>query len=84
MMVNHNYERVRRTQAARSQDWRCWHCGQPMSRKVGNHKNPMGVTTEHLVPKSRGGTSDRDNIVAACWRCNQKRGDNPIRKDGAA
>lgn len=31
------------------------------------------LTTEHLVPKSKGGASDMLNEVAACARCNNDR-----------
>ena len=34
------------------------------------------LTAEHLVPRSKGGRNTKDNIVAACLRCNQTRADN--------
>lgn len=30
---------------------------------------------DHVIPFSRGGSDDRENLVAACWRCNQEKRD---------
>lgn len=32
-------------------------------------------TVDHVVPRSRGGTHDRANLVASCEPCNQAKGD---------
>ena len=34
----------------------------------------LAPTTEHLVPRVKGGPSWRENEVAACRRCNRERG----------
>jgi 5-methylcytosine-specific restriction endonuclease McrA len=34
----------------------------------------ISATLDHVVPHSRGGTNDMDNLVAACWPCNFGRG----------
>lgn len=39
---------------------------------------PNLATREHLVPKSHGGTRAPENIVVACIRCNNARG-NKVR-----
>lgn len=36
-----------------------------------------GTTVDHLVPISRGGTNDDDNLVSACAKCNEARGNRP-------
>jgi len=49
------------------------------------------LTVDHVVPKSRGGGNVWKNLVAACKKCNQKKGDrtpaecgmHPIRKPKA-
>lgn len=33
------------------------------------------LTRDHVVPSSRGGTDRWDNVVAACRRCNHRKGD---------
>jgi 5-methylcytosine-specific restriction endonuclease McrA len=32
------------------------------------------LTIDHIVPKSRGGKNSWTNLVAACKKCNQKKG----------
>jgi 5-methylcytosine-specific restriction endonuclease McrA len=44
--------------------WTCQYCGQ--------HK--PGLTVDHVIPRSRGGESVWENIVAACASCNRRKG----------
>src|SRR5215212_101667 len=44
--------------------WTCQYCG---SRKPG-------LTVDHVIPRSRGGKSVWENIVASCAPCNRKKG----------
>lgn len=44
--------------------WTCQYCG---SRK-------SGLTVDHVIPRSRGGKSVWENIVAACAPCNRRKG----------
>ena len=44
----------------------CQYCG------PDGHK---ATTIDHVLPKSRGGGSNPGNLVAACFKCNQKKGD---------
>lgn len=48
------------------QKGRCYYCGE----KVGDTYH-----VEHVVPLSRGGSNDPDNIVIACLRCNLSKSD---------
>ena len=32
------------------------------------------LTRDHIVPKSRGGTSEKDNIILVCRCCNESKG----------
>ena len=46
--------------------FQCQYCGQ---------KLPTGkLSLDHIVPRSRGGVESWDNIVAACLRCNVRKG----------
>lgn len=38
----------------------------------GNHHD---LTLDHVLPKSRGGKTNWENLVTACKRCNSKKGD---------
>jgi hypothetical protein len=36
------------------------------------------LTTDHLIPKNRGGDDSADNVVSSCKSCNASRGDKGI------
>ncbi len=44
--------------------WTCQYCG----------SNKPGLTVDHVIPRSRGGKSEWDNIVASCAPCNRRKG----------
>lgn len=44
----------------------CQYCGKVFS--------PGELTLDHVVPRSRGGSSNWDNLVACCKRCNNRKG----------
>jgi 5-methylcytosine-specific restriction endonuclease McrA len=41
----------------------------------GKHVKVANLTLDHVIPKSKGGTSTWENIVSACRPCNQKKRD---------
>lgn len=45
----------------------CLYCGKPFA--------DAALTRDHVVPRSRGGSDRWDNVVAACRRCNHRKGD---------
>jgi 5-methylcytosine-specific restriction endonuclease McrA len=59
--------RLRKTRWWRRQVERgiCYYCG----RRVPASE----LTMDHKIPLSRGGTSDKSNIVPACKECNNKK-----------
>ena len=44
----------------------CQYCGKQFA--------PSELTLDHVVPRSRGGESAWDNLVACCKRCNHRKG----------
>jgi 5-methylcytosine-specific restriction endonuclease McrA len=44
--------------------WTCQYCGSQRS----------GLTVDHVIPRSRGGKSVWENIVASCAPCNRRKG----------
>ena len=42
------------------------------------------MTFDHVVPRSRGGRTTWENVVAACGRCNLKKGNMTVRQAGMA
>ena len=64
----HQPDRAERLRAARLRDGdTCIWCARPLTGQVV-------ATTDHLVPKVKGGPSWLENEVAACRRCNGERG----------
>ena len=45
--------------------WSCVYCGERGGR----------LTLDHVVPRSRGGKSEWDNVVSSCAPCNLRKGD---------
>lgn len=56
-----------RTSLLRRDDHRCQYCG---SRPPSSQ-----LTIDHVVPRAQGGRTSWDNCVAACVRCNSRKGD---------
>lgn len=52
----------------------CQYCGQ--------HLPPSELTLDHVVPRSRGGESTWDNLVACCRRCNHRKGNRTPEEAG--
>ena len=59
----HRRKITRRAVFARD-GWTCQYCGSRAS-----------LTVDHVIPRSKGGTSTWDNIVASCAPCNRRKGD---------
>jgi len=50
----------------------CAYCGQSFS-------SPVDMTTDHVVPRSKGGSDGRENKLPACATCNKTKGKRPLR-----
>jgi 5-methylcytosine-specific restriction endonuclease McrA len=66
----HRRKITRRAVFARD-EWTCQYCGARSN-----------LTVDHVVPKSKGGGSSWDNIVASCAPCNRRKGDALPRQAG--
>ncbi|MEH2385791.1 MAG: HNH endonuclease [Nostoc sp.] len=55
---------VNRREVLRRDHHSCQYCGS------GKH-----LTLDHVMPRSKGGSHTWDNVVAACERCNSRKGD---------
>ena len=66
----HRRKITRRAVFARD-GWTCQYCGSRSS-----------LTVDHVVPRSKGGSSTWDNIVASCAPCNRRKGDRLLRHVG--
>ena len=71
----HKRKITRRAVFARD-GWTCQYCG-----------SRSNLTVDHVIPRSKGGLSSWENIVASCAPCNRRKGDrlpNQIGHDPAA
>jgi 5-methylcytosine-specific restriction endonuclease McrA len=59
----HRRKITRRAVFARD-EWTCQYCG-----------SRANLTVDHVIPKSKGGGSSWENIVASCAPCNRRKGD---------
>ncbi len=66
----HRRKITRRAVFARD-DWTCQYCGARSN-----------LTVDHVVPRSKGGPSSWDNIVASCAPCNRRKGNSLPRQAG--
>lgn len=55
-------------------DWVCYLCEQPIDRQL-IWPDPESATTDHVIPLSRGGEHDPDNVRITHARCNSAKGD---------
>jgi 5-methylcytosine-specific restriction endonuclease McrA len=60
----HRRKITRRAVFARD-NWTCQYCGARSN-----------LTVDHVIPRSKGGTSEWTNIVASCAPCNRRKGDH--------
>src|SRR3712207_2550496 len=60
----HKRKITRRAVFARDQ-WTCQYCG-----------SRSNLTVDHVIPRSKGGPSSWENIVASCAPCNRRKGDH--------
>jgi 5-methylcytosine-specific restriction endonuclease McrA len=63
-----------RINVATRDDFRCQYC---------HAKHPLSkLTYDHVVPRARGGKTTWENIVMACYGCNEKKADRTPRQAG--
>ena len=66
----HRRKITRRAVFARD-DWTCQYCGARSN-----------LTVDHVIPRSKGGGSTWENIVASCAPCNRRKGNTLLRHSG--
>jgi 5-methylcytosine-specific restriction endonuclease McrA len=66
----HRRKITRRAVFARD-GWTCQYCG-----------SRSNLTVDHVIPRSKGGSSSWENIVASCAPCNRRKGDSLPEKAG--
>jgi 5-methylcytosine-specific restriction endonuclease McrA len=66
----HRRKITRRAVFARD-GWACQYCG-----------SRSNLTVDHVIPRSKGGQSSWENIVASCGPCNRRKGDSLLAQAG--
>jgi 5-methylcytosine-specific restriction endonuclease McrA len=51
--------------------WECQYCGRRGS-----------LTMDHVIPRSKGGETTWENVVACCAQCNRRKGDRSVSQSG--
>jgi 5-methylcytosine-specific restriction endonuclease McrA len=65
--------KIVRRALARLYGWRCHWCKCKLDATGHPRENPQFATIDHVVPLSKGGTSDMRNLKLACFACNSDR-----------
>jgi 5-methylcytosine-specific restriction endonuclease McrA len=60
----------------------CYYCGKPGHMRIDTGSKGKGQwmmiehEIDHIIPLSKEGTNDADNLVIACKACNRKKSNN--------
>jgi Homing endonuclease associated repeat/HNH endonuclease len=57
-----------RFQILKRDGFRCQYCG-------GTPQEGYILHVDHILPRSKGGKTERDNLITACWLCNMGKSD---------
>lgn len=60
---------------------RCWLCGKAIAVELPR-TSPRGLSIDHVVPRSKGGSNALANLRPAHLRCNISRGNRPPAHQG--
>lgn len=63
--------RITRRAVFARDSWECQYCGRKGS-----------LTMDHVVPRSKGGDTSWENVVACCATCNRRKGDRSVSQSG--
>jgi CRISPR/Cas system Type II protein with McrA/HNH and RuvC-like nuclease domain len=66
--------RMKRDIIYNRQDGYCYYCGVKMVRYPTVMNMPDKFTVDHIIPISKGGKKDDENLVGACNQCNNAKG----------
>lgn len=57
----------------------CHYCGKGPLIIEADNRHPFVATLDHVIPRSRGGAEmDENNLVVACFACNQRKRDKLV------
>jgi hypothetical protein len=76
--ITDRFKKLRDGEISISGTIREWEREQELPKECVFCRLPSDLTTDHLIPRSRGGDDSADNLVLACQPCNLSRGDKGI------
>lgn len=76
--ITDRFKKLRDGEITISGTIREWEREQELPRECVFCKSTIDLTTDHLIPRNRGGDDSPDNLVSACKSCNTSRGDKGI------
>ncbi len=76
--ITDRYEKLVAGSISMSDTIREWEREQQLQRECAFCGATENLTTDHLIPRHRGGDDSADNLVLACHSCNSARGDKGI------
>jgi hypothetical protein len=76
--VTDRFKKLRDGEISISGTMREWEREQELPKECVFCRLPSDLTTDHLIPKSRGGDDSADNVVLACQSCNTSKGDKGV------
>lgn len=59
-------KKAKRAALVRRYEYACVYCNTPVNEDT--------CTIDHIIPRKDGGTYNYENLVPACYKCNQRRG----------
>jgi hypothetical protein len=76
--ITDRFKRLRDGEISISGTIREWEREQEFPKECVFCRSTSDLTTDHLIPRSRGGDDSADNVVLACQPCNPSRGEKGV------
>ena len=76
--ITERFKKLRDGEITISGTIREWEKEQELPKRCVYCGSITNLTTDHLIPRSRGGDESADNVVLACQACNASRGDKGV------
>jgi hypothetical protein len=76
--ITDRFKKLREGEISISGTMREWEREQDLPKECVFCCSTSDLTTDHLIPRSRGGDDSADNVVLACQPCNTSRGEKGV------
>lgn len=57
----------------RRDNWTCQCCGNSVFKEPN-----LALEVDHIIPVSKGGKTEPNNLQTLCWKCNRRKSDNIV------